>query len=565
MMYKAGFRRLLLSAAIFVHALPLASQEIKPSTSTQDASAQNEPEAPFKEAEDYFRKGSFEPAIAKYNEVLKSGAQSADAYTGIVRCYLKQDKVRDAADALKKGQQARPEDPGLKVVQGELLFRQGKIGEAEKIFVQLINAGQAPARAYLGLANISSAAAMYAREHRLVVRAHELDPNDQDIQKGWLSTLSRADRIKSLESYLAQPTSDDADTRRNLREYLEILKARQAASRGGCRLVSDVTATETQLLQLLSDPTHLRGMGLPVTINGQKSKLLLDTGAGGITINRKLAARAGVQRIANVRIGGVGDKGDAPGYAAYADSIQVGNLEFRNCPVEVIDKRSIVDEEGLIGADVFGQFLIEIDFPNHKLKLSQLPARPGETQAKPSLATSQDEDESSSESDPKPADNTANDATPAPAPRYFDRYISSEMKSYARVFRFSHMLLVPTKINDVAGKLFLIDSGAWNNMITPDAAREVTKVHGDSDTTVKGLSGKVDRVYETGTVVLEFGALRQKNEDMTAFDLSNISRDVGTEVSGTLGFAMLNLLKIKLDYRDALVNFEYVPDPRRRY
>jgi hypothetical protein len=95
----------------------------------------------------------------------------------------------------------------------------------------------------------------------------------------------------------------------------------------------------------------------------------------------------------------------------------------------------------------------------------------------------------------------------------------------------------------------------------PDAAREVTKVHGDSDTIIKGLSGKVNKVYETGTVVLEFGGLRQKNEDMVAFDLSNISRDVGTEVSGTLGFAMLNWLKIKLDYRDALVKFEYVPNP----
>ncbi len=569
MMDQAGIRRLLLSTAlfravvIFACALPVAAQEAKPSTSPQNASTQNEPEAPFKEAEDYFRKGSFDQAIAKYNEVLKSGTQSAEAYIGIVRCYLKQDKVRDAAETLEKGLQAKPSDPGLKAVQGELLFRQGKIQEAEKIFVQLINGGQAPARAYLGLARLSSAVAMYAREHRLIVRAHELDPSDQDIQKEWMSTLSRADRIKFLESYLAQPTSDDADTRRNLGAYLEILKARQAAPRGACRLVSDVTATETELLPLLLDPRYMRGLGLPVTINGQKSKLLLDTGAGGITINRKLAARAGVQRLASVRIGGIGDKGDAQGYAAYADSIRIGTLEFRNCPVEVYDRRSVVEEEGLIGADVFEQFLIELDFPNRKLRLSPLPARPGEPQVKPSLAT--DEDESGSESDPKPVGSAVNGANPAPPPKYFDRYISPEMSSYARVFRFSHMLLVPTKISDVPGKLFLIDSGAWNNMITPDAAREVTKVHGDSDTIIKGLSGKVNKVYETGTVVLEFGGLRQKNEDMTAFDLSNISRDVGTEVSGTLGFAMLNLLKIKVDYRDALVKFEYVPAPWRRY
>ena len=75
----------------------------------------------------------------------------------------------------------------------------------------------------------------------------------------------------------------------------------------------------------------------------------------------------------------------------------------------------------------------------------------------------------------------------------------------------------------------------------------------------------MDKVYVTGEVVLKFAGLRQKNEDMVAFDLSNISRDVGTEVSGTLGFAMLNLLKLKLDYRDALVKFEYVPRPEMHY
>lgn len=562
MMHQAGIRRLLLSIAFFASALPVASQETKPDASAQNASTQNEAAAPFKEAGDDFRKGSFDQAIAKYNEALKSGTQSAEAYTGIVRCYLRQDKLRDAGEALEKGLQAKPSDPGLKVAQGELLFRQGKIGEAERIFVQLINSGQAPARAFLGLAHVSSAVAMYAREQRLILRAHELDAGDQDIQKEWMSTLSRADRIKSLEAYLTEPTSDDAETRRGLSEYLEMLKARQATPRGACRLISDVTTTETELLPLLRDPSHLRGFGLPVTINGQKSKLLLDTGAGGITVNRKLAARAGVQRLADVRIGGIGDKGDAKGYAAYVDSIRIGSLEFRNCPVDVIDKRSVADEEGLIGADVFQRFLIELDFPGRKLRLSQLPARPGEPQAKPSLAT--DEDDSDSESDPKPAGGTGNGANPAPVPKHFDRYIGPEMSSYARVFRFSHMLLVPTKINNAPGKLFLIDSGAWNNMITPDAAREVTNVHGDSETIIKGVSGSVRKVYETGTVVLEFGSLRQKNEDMVAFDLSNISRDVGTEISGTLGFAMLNLLKLKLDYRDALVKFEYVPNPWMR-
>jgi hypothetical protein len=40
-------------------------------------------------------------------------------------------------------------------------------------------------------------------------------------------------------------------------------------------------------------------------------------------------------------------------------------------------------------------------------------------------------------------------------------------------------------------KLFLLDSGALQNQITPAAAREVTKVRGDPDMIVKGISGSV--------------------------------------------------------------------------
>lgn len=48
---------------------------------------------------------------------------------------MKQDKVRETAEILQRGLQANPYDPDLKVALGELLFRQGKIQEAEQIFV----------------------------------------------------------------------------------------------------------------------------------------------------------------------------------------------------------------------------------------------------------------------------------------------------------------------------------------------------------------------------------------------------------------------------------------------
>jgi tetratricopeptide (TPR) repeat protein len=547
-----------LSLGVLAAAAQVAPQGQKPIVS-QPAKPQVDTDTPLARADDFLRKGSFDQAIAGYNEVLKSDPQLGAAYAGIVRSYLKQDNVHNAAEWLAKGLQTNSEDPRLKEAQGELLFRQGSIVESEHIFVQLINSGKAPARAYLGLARISSVTALYAREHRLLLRAHELDSGDPDIQRAWMRSLPRADRVKALEAHLAETRGDDAETPRSTGGNLEMLKARQEASDATCHMASDVSATETDLRPLLRDASHLRGLGLPVILNGEKSILMLDTGAGGILINSRLAERAGLKRLSDIHIGGIGDQGLAKGYRAFAQSIRIGKLEFRNCPVEVVDKRSVVEqEEGLIGADVFERFLIEIDFPKRKLNLSPLPPRPGELPAKPSLAI--DEEKSSSESDSNAAGSAGQVSTP-PAPRYFDRSIGPEMKTYTPVLRFGHMLLVPTKINDVPGKLFLIDSGAFNNMITPDAAREVTKVHAKEDMTVKGVSGKVNKLYDTGTVVLEFGGLLQKNVDMGAFDFSNTSRAIGTEVSGTIGFPVLNLLKLRIDYRDALVEFEYVDNP----
>ena len=55
--------------------------------------------------------------------------------------------------------------------------------------------------------------------------------------------------------------------------------------------------------------------------------------------------------------------------------------------------------------------------------------------------------------------------------------------------------------------------------------------------------------------MLAFGHIRQWNQDLTSFDTTHVSDDLGTEVSGFLGFILLRFVDIKIDYRDALVDF----------
>jgi tetratricopeptide (TPR) repeat protein len=557
-------RQFLLTSAQ-IACVALLTQAIRAQEAKPAATAQPDPTTILLDAKALYRKGSFDQSLARYNDVLKADPHSGDAYAGIVRCYLKQDKVHEADDAVRKGLLADPAHPDLKVAEGELLFRQGEIPEAGALFNEVITTPPSPAepnvppnaRAYLGAALVARSTAMYAREHVLITRAHAIDPSDEDIQKEWMLTLPTADRIKLLEDYLGRNTNDDAETRRTLKERLDFLKASQFAQSGRCRMVSDVTSTETNLIPLQSRSGNVQGTGLQVTINGQDSRLLLDTGASGILITSKLASLAGLKPVSDIRMTGVGDKPDIQGHVTYANSVRIGKLEFQNCQVHVVDRLQTTDD-GIIGADVFSQFLIEMDFPRSTLRLNPLPPRPGETAAKASLKTSDEEpvEDSSGAS-------VATSQSKALTANYFDRYIAPEMHSYVQTFRIGHMLLVPTKINEGSEKLFLLDSGSFDNTLALGTAQEITKVHRAPRIDVKGINGDVKKVYVADRVVLDFGHLRQTVPDIVAIDMSRVSRQAGTEVSGTLGMVMLRLLKVRLDYRDALADFQYAPQPAR--
>jgi hypothetical protein len=69
------------------------------------------------------------------------------------------------------------------------------------------------------------------------------------------------------------------------------------------------------------------------------------------------------------------------------------------------------------------------------------------------------------------------------------------------------------------------------------------------------MSGKVKTVYSAANATIQFANFKQTREDLITIDLTHISDGFGTEVSGILGFGMLWMLDMKIDYRDGLVRF----------
>jgi len=131
-----------------------------------------------------YRNGRFDEAAQRYQQLLETQPRSAEVYAGLARVYLKQKKLQQARETLSKGLMSA-DTAVIHVALGEILFREGKLPEAETEWLNVVNSGHSDARAHLGLARLSAATARYKQAKKEIDEAHKLDPGDPDIQTYW--------------------------------------------------------------------------------------------------------------------------------------------------------------------------------------------------------------------------------------------------------------------------------------------------------------------------------------------------------------------------------------------
>ena len=134
-----------LTTTILLCSLCLSAQTNAPPTREKAPLA--EPDA-ITEAETLYREGHFDEAAQTYQRLLQVQPKSGEAHAGLARVYLKQKRVQQAHETIFKGL-AVADSPTMRVAQGEVLFREGKLPEAESEWLAVINSGHADARAHL--------------------------------------------------------------------------------------------------------------------------------------------------------------------------------------------------------------------------------------------------------------------------------------------------------------------------------------------------------------------------------------------------------------------------------
>jgi len=523
--------------ALFCLALPVAAYaQAKP------AACPVQPARTFTEADHILATGDAPRAESLFRQQLAATPSVAN-YAGIVHSLLDENKLPEAIAQAQAAATALPTSGDAQALVGEALARAGQVPEAAAAYAKAITLDRCSVPAHLGMGKLDNLVGRHLSAAREILATHAVAPSDLDVTVAFLDYVKPELRAATLRNFLAAKPELPPATLSRLQTQLAI--AEQNAT---CTPTQPITTATLGLEPLLFQAKYTRSWGLTVRIDEAKLPLLeLDSSTSGIVLNPDDAKRANVHPLSSTPV--------PPGqpYMALADRIQIGNLEFHNCPVRVVPADQLAGVNSLIGTDFFRDHLIRIDYVAENITLSPLPALPPTAQA-----------------------------------GFADQFIAPSEQDWSPVYIAGPDVLVPTLINKQGPYLFVLDTGSPRTVLSPAVTTSLLgasqdrslNLYGSSTTIIKylahegggdihvtdihGLNGVVLPVYTpVKEPVYRFAKSEVPDVHSIAFDLNPTSRELGTEVSGLLGFNIVQGFLIELNYRDALAHILF--DQNRRY
>lgn len=480
-------------------------------------------------ADTAFLAGDFSRSTELYKEALGKDPGSFDFASGLVHSLLRQGRVLEAADELHSVIGNKPPSAALLTLRAELELREGEPWTAAETAAAAAKLDPCNPRTLLVLARLAALNSQDATAKKLLVVAHQLDPEGPEIWAAWMDMLPAGDRIPALEAYLAVPRGDDAEQLNNRKTDLEELKKWAEQPHPPCTLASTTTAAEIPFSSLRTVRGDTSYGAVDVKVNGHNARLSIDTsynarlpieGVSGLLILKSAADHMGLKPLFQNKVPGIGPQAARGGYVAYADSITIGDVEFHNCAVQVMEGNYWSDADGSMSLNLLSNFLVTLDYPANKLVLDPLPPLPAQSGG-------------------------------------LEHNVPPEMKDYAPIYRAGTDMLLPVLVNNKYPMLFLIDTSMGYTMLSPEAAHQVAEGHKDSKYEVRDTSGNVDTRFSAGDVSLAFAHLNQHVNHIATFDTSRFTRDCGMEVSGFIGDNTLHPVAVRLDLRDGLLKLDF--------
>jgi hypothetical protein len=419
---------------------------------------------------------------------------------------------------------AAPADAQAHVLAGETCYRRADFDGAASQFTTALQARPNVARAYLGLAKLDQLQFRRRSARARIERAYSLDPDDPEILRAYAALAQTpAEEIALLKRYLERGAHES-------RKDLEMAVAR-------IQVLARLHGRETAVLSSPYAPYRLKlipwapvagpatGVLLKVGVNGGKPLLLaLDTGASGIYVSRKAAERLHLEDLVDAAVTGLGEARQ-DSRLALAETVQVGDLGFRNCLVYVTRQPLTDGADGVIGASFFERFLLRLDARRQTLDLFPYPDAPPEAVR--------------GENAWKERDRTA-----------------PETNGDLPFYRVEQLVIVPTLVNGRRPGYFVLDTGAAHTAVDRSIAAAERPTDSPRILALASPGGEVRGAASVGPLSFEFGGREFTEPEVATFDFGPASNSYGVRISGLLGYPLLRRSVLRINYRDGLLGVE---------
>ncbi|MGH9867259.1 MAG: aspartyl protease family protein [Candidatus Polarisedimenticolia bacterium] len=448
-----------------------------------------------------------EPSLPRALPADAAGAAAA------VRELLRQDLYEDALDLAGAAADRWPGEARLQVGRADALYRRGDFDDAERCYRRAVEMDPNDASAHFGVGRILRTQGRYAIAAESFSRAAVLAPEAPRHLRVLANHLARReDAIRMLERYLdlartlPERGGEDENTVRNVEGYLALLR------RMGDRPLSHLVKGEPCILKL-------QHVGVQPTVRLDIGKLknqrfVFDTGATGMTISPRLAARAKLEAIHPFTITGTGERRTETGDLVVIDRLAAGEgIVLENVTATVREPTGT--EEGLVGPSLFGSFDLRIDLKGGTLELR-----------------------------------------PAGSPR------AGRSEPFRNV---GGQIVIRAELQEVPLNA-MVDTGATGTLVARSAVARAPGLQllpgewfrGEN----VGVGGRLaDRkVLAEGS--LSFAGRTYKAGGLVSGDLSRFSRAIESEIYLILGAQHLDDTPFTLSYRDMTVTFEDPPAKR---
>ena len=254
-------------------------------------------------------------------------------------------------------------------------------------------------------------------------------------------------------------------------------------------------------------PSSTAGLLLKVRIDGGPAlRLLLDSGAQFIVLDKTAAARSGHTRGSELDLVGVGRQPRAARMAT-AGSVEIGDLVLHDCGLIIADGKLLDGIDGVIPLSLFADFLVRLDIPGRTLALR-----------------------------PYPSSGPVEEGT------------------LTHVRASHNLLFVKAVLNDSKDGYILLDTGASINAISESTARALKypRLLASPVQLQSGVGATEGEMFPSG-VRFRFGSRLVDASPVVVVCLDELELRHGMEVAGIAGFPALRESILTINYRDGLV------------